>query len=111
MGWHLSIDAKNTKNNVKEPIKIKEFSDKLIEKIDIIKHGELQIEYFGENDKKGWTYTQLITTSNICCHYCDNNNMYLDIFSCKPFDQNTVINFIKEFYNLTDITSRFFERS
>ena len=36
--------------------------------------------------------------------------MYLDVFSCKPFDQNTVINFIKEFYNPIDITSRFFER-
>lgn len=109
-GLHLSIDAKNTNDKVKDPEKIKEFGDKLIEKIDMIKHGEPQIEYFGENDKKGWTYTQLITTSNICCHYCDNNTMYLDIFSCKPFDQNTAINFIKEYYVTSDIVSRFFTR-
>lgn len=109
-GWHLSIDAKNTNDNVKNPDKIKEFGDELITKINMIKYGEPQIIHFGEDDKKGWTYLQLITTSNICCHYCDNNTMYLDIFSCKPFNQNIVIEFIKNFYGTSDINSRFFTR-
>ena len=73
------------------------------------KHGEPLIVKFGKDDKIGFTYSQLITTSNICCHYCDNNMMFLDVFSCKKFNEQTIIDYIKEFYGTenTKITSRF----
>ncbi len=35
------------------------------------KHGESLLVHFGKDGKQGWTYSQLITTSNITCHYCD----------------------------------------
>ena len=69
----------------------------------MIKFGKPKIVHFGEKGKEGWTYVQLITTSNICCHYCDDNTMFLDIFSCKIFDKDIVINLVKEFYDISDI--------
>jgi len=41
---------------------------------------------FGKGRVKGYTLVQLIETSDITCHFAEeDNSVYLDLFSCKPF--------------------------
>jgi len=109
-GCHMSYDAKDTNDKVKDKQAILAFGKELIQLIDMEAHGEPQIEYFGKDDKKGWTYSQLITTSNICCHFCDDGAMYLDVFSCKPFDATVVKNFVQEVFEPKQHKLKFFLR-
>lgn len=61
--------------------------------------GEPSIVRFGTDDKMGYTLVQLIETSNICAHFCEaSNDFYLDVFSCKPFEQDTVEAVVKHFF-------------
>ena len=49
------------------------------------------------NENKG--INKLIETSNICAHMMDDSgDMYLDVFSCKLFDQDTVIKIVKKYF-------------
>jgi hypothetical protein len=109
-GWHLSIDAKGCNENVADPHFIKIFGEVLIKAVKMEKHGECQLEYFGKDHLKGWTYSQLITTSNCCCHFCDNGEMYFDLFSCKEIDVAIVKSLITDFFSPTTMETRFWER-
>ena len=71
----------------------------------------LPIFHFGEDDKQGFTLVQLIETSNICGHFCDDTgNFYLDVFSCKPYDKDVVRALVQEYFDPHRITERFIER-
>jgi hypothetical protein len=109
-GCHMSFDAKETNDKVRDKETILLFGKTLIEKIDMIAHGDPQIEHFGKDDKKGWTYSQLISTSNICCHFCDDGSMYLDVFSCKPFDATVVKAYVEEVFEPKKSKFKFFLR-
>ena len=66
---------------------ISTFAKALVKRIDMVPYGEPQVVHFGTGDKAGYTLVQLIETSNITAHFCEEtNDMYLDVFSCKPFD-------------------------
>jgi hypothetical protein len=106
-GWHFSIDAKGCNKNVANALVIKEFGDHLIKSVNMEKHGECQLEYFGKENKKGFTYSQLITTSNCCIHFCDNGEMYFDLFSCKEIDTETVKNIIEDYFDPEEIICHF----
>lgn len=78
---------------------VKEFAKELVKAIDMKAYGEPQIVNFGEGDKEGFTLVQLIETSNICAHFCNaTNEIYLDIFSCKPFDKAVALKIFREFF-------------
>ena len=62
-------------------------------------YGEPRVVRFGTDDKMGYTLVQLIETSNICGHFCEeSNDFYLDVFSCKPFKQDTVESVVNHFF-------------
>ena len=75
---------------------INRFAKTLVKRIEMVPFGEPQVVHFGSGDKSGYTLVQLIETSNITAHFCEEtNDMYLDVFSCKPFnpaDVETVVN-------------------
>ena len=53
------------------------------------RHGESLIEWFGGNEEKvaGFSFVQLIETSSVVGHVSEARRaVYLDIFSCRPFD-------------------------
>jgi S-adenosylmethionine decarboxylase len=61
--------------------------------------GQPQIVMFGNGNKKGYTLVQLIETSNICAHFCEeNNSMYFDLFSCKYFSQKAVEKIVYDYF-------------
>ena len=81
--------------------KIKEFSEKLCDLIEMKRYGEPFIERFAEHSQiaAGYSLAQMIETSLVSGHFSEYwNRVYLNIFSCKEFDANKATNFAKEFF-------------
>jgi S-adenosylmethionine/arginine decarboxylase-like enzyme len=91
-GWHLSLDCGGCDVEAMTDARtIYDFNQELVEKIDMVAYGEPRIVNFGSGNKMGYTLDQLIETSNICAHFAnDERAIYLDVFSCKPFDPEVV---------------------
>jgi len=91
-GYHLILDgSKCLSTSIRCSKNITNFTKSLVAKIDMIPHGEPQLQHFGSGNKSGFTLVQLIETSNICAHFVEEtNDIYLDVFSCKPFNPSDV---------------------
>lgn len=113
-GYHLIIDAADCdRKAIMDPEVLKNFSNTLVEKIDMVKYGEPQIVHFGHNEDHlaGWTIIQLIETSTIMCHFCDNTGEgYIDIFSCKEYDTTVAEDVIKTFFNPSNMKKTYLVR-
>ena len=111
-GYHLVLDCyEGDMASITDGKHIADFAKTLVERIDMKAYGEPQVIHFGEDDKQGFTLVQLIETSNICGHFCDDSgNFYLDVFSCKPYDRAVVRALVQEFFEPKRITERFLER-
>ncbi len=60
---------------------------------------------------KGTSAIQFIMTSNITIHTLDlMGNVYLNIFSCKDFDEKVVERFSKKYFRGVVVTSRVIPR-
>ena len=76
------------------------FNAELVKRIDMKAFGEPKIVRFGDGDKYGYTLVQLIETSNIMAHFVEEtNDIYLDVFSCKDFEAETVEELVKEYFS------------
>jgi len=107
------LDVKGCEiNRATDPEYIKHFTKELVNLIDMVPYGEPQLVHFAEGtEKAGWTVIQLIETSNIMGHFLDNSgDLYMDIFSCKNFDENKVIDAINQFFKPERIKPRFLRR-
>ena len=91
-GYHLMLDcSKCVPTTIRCKQNISQFAKALVKRIDMVAFGEPQVQHFGAGDKAGYTLVQLIETSNITAHFCEEtNDMYLDVFSCKPFNPEEV---------------------
>lgn len=79
---------------------IRRFVAELCELIEMRRYGETQVVHFGEDEKvAGFSMTQLIETSLISAHFANKTKtVYLDVFSCKPYEPDTVADFSKTFF-------------
>jgi S-adenosylmethionine/arginine decarboxylase-like enzyme len=93
-GYHLIIDCGGC-----DPVKMADYDNvdrwirNLVKDIDMQPIGEPRIEYTAAEfpDKAGFTVVQVIVTSSIVAHFVDGlGQIYLDVFSCKPFEPATV---------------------
>lgn len=111
-GYMLSLDiARCNAKLIRCPIHIGKFSEELVKRIDMKAYGRPQIVMFGEGNKKGYTLIQLIETSNIAGHFCEEtNDLYLDIFSCKKYDINEAIRVVDKYFMPEDMHINYFER-
>lgn len=109
-GFHMSVDAISCEaSSIRCKEHIAKFTDDLVNKINMKAYGEAQIVMFGEGNKKGYTLVQLIETSNICAHFCEeSNDMYFDLFSCKTFCREQVKSLIQSYFRPE--TMKTFER-
>lgn len=99
-GYHLILDISGCKR-VKDQEHIANFARELVKRIDMIAYGEPQVVHFAEysEDLAGNTLIQLLHTSNIMAHFVDKTgDCYLDVFSCKPFNPQDVIDVVREFF-------------
>ncbi len=111
-GYHAIIDAAGCNHNaITSYDNIYNFAKQLVKDIDMVAYGEPQIVNFGSGDKAGYTLVQLIETSNICAHFVnENDTMYLDVFSCKPFDERVVEGLVVKYFGAKTIRRAFLKR-
>jgi S-adenosylmethionine/arginine decarboxylase-like enzyme len=112
-GYALSLDiGRCNPKLIRCPLHIATFSNTLVKRIDMEAYGPPQVVLFGEGNKKGYTLTQLITTSNITGHFCEQDNAaFLDIFSCKPYKIEDAVNCVREFFEPELVVRHYIERS
>jgi len=79
---------------------IREFVKILCDRIKMRRYGETQVVFFGDEPRvQGFSMTQLIETSLISAHFADASRaIYLDVFSCAPYDPKDVAEFAKEYF-------------
>ena len=80
----------------------------LIESIEMKAYGEPVIEHFAthSHDAAGFTLLQMIETSNISAHFAENiGQVYIDIFSCKSFDNDTAKKVCAEYFAPSHVES------
>ena len=111
-GYHLILDCAGCNHNaITDYDNVYNFSKQLVIDIDMVAYGEPQIVNFGSGDKAGFTLVQLIETSNICCHFVNElDEMYLDVFSCKPYDPQVVEDLVVRFFNVKSVRKAYLER-
>jgi len=79
---------------------IREFVKQLCERIKMRRYGETQVVFFGDDPRvTGFSMTQLIETSLISAHFADASRaIYLDVFSCAPYEPEDAANFAAEYF-------------
>ena len=99
-GKHLHLDCKSCmRNKVQDIVLWKHFLQELVIDIDMEAHGEPIVERFGGGIDVGISGVQFITTSLISVHTNDESgDAYLDVFSCKWFDEDIVKVKVDEFF-------------
>jgi S-adenosylmethionine/arginine decarboxylase-like enzyme len=111
-GYHAIIDLAGCNlNAITDRDNIYNFAKQLVKDIDMVAYGEPQIVKFGSGDKTGYTLIQLIETSNICAHFVDEYcEVYLDVFSCKPFDPLVVESLASLYFGAKTVRQAFIKR-
>lgn len=101
-GKHLIVTARGCSENVIHKEKIADFITELVDRIDMVAFGAPVVERFGEGIEVGISAVQLIETSAIVIHTNDQaRDMYLDVFSCKTFSEQDVLDFVQLRFNPT----------
>jgi S-adenosylmethionine/arginine decarboxylase-like enzyme len=115
-GYHTILDASGCDpESITSYDNIYNFVKDLVKEIDMVAYGEPQIVNFGSGNKAGYTLVQLIETSNICAHFVPDdlkggNGMYLDVFSCKPYDPETVVKVAQKWFKFEKYKTAYVER-
>jgi S-adenosylmethionine/arginine decarboxylase-like enzyme len=113
-GYHLMLDCGECDHDkITDGENITIFTKELVKRIDMVSYGEPVVAHFATHDpsKAGYSIMQLIETSNICAHFVDRDNtMYLDVFSCKPYDIDIVTKAVEEFFGAKKIRVNFLTR-
>lgn len=117
-GYELVIDAKNCDEvAIKSTDRIRVFVDELIKQLDMHKLGDfhfVDLEETSEtlaNDTAGISCCQFISTSSITGHFANKSkSVYLNIFSCKPFDVQYVKKMIQKHFKSSSMREYYLTR-
>ncbi len=113
-GWELLLDLHGCdRGKISSREWIEKFAIEVCECLKMKRFGDPIIEHFGHDDIKtaGYSLVQLIETSSIVAHFGEYYaTAYLDIFSCKEYDAETVTQFTKEFFGAERVVHRMVER-
>lgn len=114
-GQHLVLDLGGCDAQaVRSADTIRAFCKALVDAIDMKAYGEPIIEHFATHspESAGYSLVQLIETSNICAHFAElTGDVYLDVFSCKAFSNETAIAVCQEFFKPKTVTQQTLMRS
>jgi S-adenosylmethionine/arginine decarboxylase-like enzyme len=89
---------------MQNPDAIRQFVVLLCDRIKMRRYGETQVVFFGDEPRvQGFSMTQLIETSLISAHFADASRaIYLDVFSCAPYDPEATARFAAEYFKAGD---------
>ena len=84
---------------------IKQFTSQLVNLIDMKSYGPCHVVHFGsEPGVSGFSMFQFIETSCISAHFVnETNSAYIDIFSCKNFDDAVAAEFCKTYFKADQV--------
>ncbi|MBN2070381.1 MAG: S-adenosylmethionine decarboxylase [Candidatus Krumholzibacteriota bacterium] len=87
-------------DSIRDADLIRRFVVELCDLIEMKRFGETQVVHFGEDERvAGYSMVQLIETSLISAHFANQSNaVYLDVFSCKPYDPEVVREFAQKYF-------------
>jgi len=114
-GYITTIDSRGCDSEAINSVEtFQSFVDEVLEKIDMVKIGDLHSVWCETNEpiKRGWSWFQLLQTSNITCHFCpeDQNAGFLDLFSCKQYDDEIVFETFCKYFKPEAVSFRTFDR-
>ncbi|MDD5171554.1 MAG: S-adenosylmethionine decarboxylase [Candidatus ainarchaeum sp.] len=88
------------------------FVDRLLKAVDMEPLGPLNWADAKDLDFPGQSYVQMITTSHCSLHFfSETNEIYFDLYSCKPYDENKVIELLDEKFGLKEWHGMLYTRS
>lgn len=100
-GKLASIDLVGCNDKITKPQKIRRFCNELCKNIKMKKYGPIHLKRFGVGKLEGYSFMQFIETSSITAHFEEQQNpkkAFIDIFSCKDFDEKKAGRFCKDFF-------------
>ena len=118
-GKELILDLHDCDPSTFNRKSIREYFNRLCDLIDMEKEKLCWWDYQGvpieEQDTEahlvGTTAVQFIKTSNIVIHTLDLlGNVYINVFSCKDFDENAVKDFSEKWFNGKTVNSQVVNR-
>jgi S-adenosylmethionine/arginine decarboxylase-like enzyme len=112
-GWELLLDLYECDpQKVRSAEALSSFVIQLCKLIGVNAFGKPICERFGVIPKvKGYTIIQMLDCSTLVVHCSElKNAVYLEIFSCKPYDPATVTDFCRIYFNAATVEQRFLER-
>jgi len=113
-GMELLLDCQGCDLSVARDRKaLAAYVRELVAAIDMRPFGEPRVEHFATHDpdKAGYSLVQFIETSSIVGHFVDRSgDAYIDIFSCKPFDDRVAIEVTQRHFRPRAIKALFVER-
>lgn len=77
------------------------------------RYGEALIPHFGHDDPitSGYSLVQLIETSSVTAHFSEyKRSVYLNIFSCAPYDPEITTEFCKKYFEAQRVTTHLIVR-
>jgi len=84
---------------IKNPLEIQNYIKQLCKEINMKMVDSPKIKRFGKDDLDGFSFMQFIETSSITGHFDETEERaFIDIFSCKEFNEKKAIKFSKEFF-------------
>lgn len=99
-GKHLVLGATGCNENLLSTTAIAQFLRELVDRIDMMAYGEPLVARFGQGIEEGISGVQLIETSAIMVHTNDMaRDLYLDVFSCKGYNEFDVLAFVEETFD------------
>lgn len=112
-GWELILDLYDCNANIAEAETLRHYIELLCEMLHMKRFGPAMVKHFGHNDKRtsGYTVVQLIETSSITGHFSDAyRTAHINIFSCREFDYERVLNFTMDYFDTKTRNYSFHER-
>jgi S-adenosylmethionine decarboxylase len=109
IGVHLIIDGVMERSLGKS--EIERLLVELPSKIDMnILAGPIVVK--GTSNNPGWTGFVIVDKSHIVIHTFDEGGLIsIDVFSCKPFEANVVLHYLRSQITLTNVNSQILTRT
>jgi S-adenosylmethionine decarboxylase len=104
--FHNVYDLENCNEKIGNRNDVREFVEKVAQAIDMtILEGPIVAE--GIEDNPGFSALVIVDFSHISVHtFTKNREALIDVFSCKEYDRERVLNVCKEFFSTPETTIR-----
>lgn len=106
---HMIVTAKIDHASVPGHV-LKEWIEDVVHSVNMKVISGPHVVYSDVKDNEGWTGIAVLDFSHISVHLWPNDNLIeFDLFSCKDFDVNTVIDHLR-FFGLIDYSVKIINR-